>query len=119
MVERRLVSLGDATRRNDQVSLGTTMLFVSNAPAKDGDVIAFADPNTSQPWDGKPKVDPDKLNLNPIATQLAPMLGATPVIASAHPSPLSASSGFFGSKPFSQANAFLQAHGRGTIDWRA
>ncbi|BCF85033.1 ABC transporter substrate-binding protein [Rhodococcus qingshengii] len=40
--------------------------------------IAFADPNTSQPWDGKPKVDPDKLNLNPIATQLAPMLGATP-----------------------------------------
>ncbi|GAA3200239.1 hypothetical protein GCM10020255_104510 [Rhodococcus baikonurensis] len=40
--------------------------------------IAFADPNTSQPWDNKPKVDPDKLDLNPIATQLAPMLGATP-----------------------------------------
>ncbi|MDV6277795.1 MCE family protein [Rhodococcus erythropolis] len=40
--------------------------------------IAFADPNTSQPWDSKPKVDPDKLDLNPIATQLAPMLGVGP-----------------------------------------
>ena len=27
-------------------------------------------------------------------------------------------SGFFGSKPFSRANAFLESHGRGTIDWR-
>ena len=27
--------------------------------------IAFADPNTSQPWDSKPKVDPDKLNPEP------------------------------------------------------
>jgi uracil-DNA glycosylase len=34
-----------------------------------------------------------------------------------HPSPLSAYHGFFGSKPFSQTNAFLQSHGRGTIDW--
>ncbi|MBN2973756.1 uracil-DNA glycosylase [Roseomonas aeriglobus] len=39
------------------------------------------------------------------------------VIRSAHPSPLSARGGFFGSRPFSQANAFLAAHGRGTIDW--
>lgn len=35
-----------------------------------------------------------------------------------HPSPLSAHHGFFGSRPFSQANAFLADHGRGTIDWR-
>ncbi|MEO6386811.1 MAG: uracil-DNA glycosylase [Croceibacterium sp.] len=39
------------------------------------------------------------------------------VLTSPHPSPLSAYSGFFGSKPFSQANAFLEANGRGAIDW--
>ena len=40
------------------------------------------------------------------------------VIESAHPSPLSASGGFFGSKPFSKANAYLEANGQGPIDWR-
>lgn len=39
------------------------------------------------------------------------------VIVSAHPSPLSARRGFFGSRPFSRANAFLQAHGRTPINW--
>ena len=39
------------------------------------------------------------------------------VLRSAHPSPLSARTGFFGSRPFSRANAFLAQHGRGTIDW--
>lgn len=39
-------------------------------------------------------------------------------IESPHPSPLSAHRGFFGSRPFSRANAFLQSQGRGTIDWR-
>ena len=39
------------------------------------------------------------------------------VLTSPHPSPLSAYSGFFGSKPFSQANAFLEAHDRGAIAW--
>jgi uracil-DNA glycosylase len=39
------------------------------------------------------------------------------VLTSAHPSPLSAHAGFFGSRPFSRANAFLEANGRGTIDW--
>ena len=39
------------------------------------------------------------------------------VITSAHPSPLSAYNGFFGSKPFSKANAFLKAHGQPEIDW--
>ena len=40
------------------------------------------------------------------------------ILRSPHPSPLSAHRGFFGSRPFSRANAFLQANGRGTIDWR-
>ncbi len=39
------------------------------------------------------------------------------VLTSAHPSPLSAHNGFFGSRPFSRANAFLEKHGRGAIDW--
>jgi uracil-DNA glycosylase len=39
------------------------------------------------------------------------------VLTSPHPSPLSAHAGFFGSKPFSQANAFLEAQGRGAIEW--
>jgi uracil-DNA glycosylase len=52
------------------------------------------------------------------AGTLRPLLGDTPVIASAHPSPLSASSGFFGSKPFSRANELLTAAGADPIDWR-
>ncbi|MDP2637425.1 MAG: uracil-DNA glycosylase [bacterium] len=39
------------------------------------------------------------------------------VIESAHPSPFSASSGFFGSKPFSKTNEFLVAHDKKPIDW--
>ncbi len=39
------------------------------------------------------------------------------VLKSAHPSPLSAYNGFFGSRPFSQTNAFLEAHGQAPIDW--
>lgn len=47
-------------------------------------------------------------------------LGAHPdhlVLTSAHPSPLSAYNGFFGSKPFSQTNTFLKAHGCAPIEW--
>ena len=40
------------------------------------------------------------------------------VLTAPHPSPLSAHSGFFGCKHFSKANAFLEANGRGAIDWR-
>ncbi len=40
------------------------------------------------------------------------------ILRAPHPSPLSAHNGFFGSRPFSQANDFLAAHGRGAIDWR-
>src|SRR5680860_484958 len=43
------------------------------------------------------------------AASLRPLLGGTPVIESAHPSPLSARRGFFGSHPFSRANVLLEA----------
>ena len=39
------------------------------------------------------------------------------VIESAHPSPFSASNGFFGSKPFSKTNEYLAAHNKKAIDW--
>ncbi|MFS0893361.1 uracil-DNA glycosylase [Microbacterium sp. 179-I 3D3 NHS] len=52
------------------------------------------------------------------AANLQPLLGDTPVIASAHPSPLSASRGFFGSRPFSRVNALLAERGADPIDWR-
>ncbi|PQP87684.1 uracil-DNA glycosylase, partial [Paenibacillus sp. AR247] len=39
------------------------------------------------------------------------------VIQSVHPSPLSVHRGFFGSRPFSKANAFLAAHGIKPVDW--
>jgi uracil-DNA glycosylase len=51
------------------------------------------------------------------AQSLTPLLGDTPRIASAHPSPLSASRGFFGSRPFSRANALLEANGGRPVDW--
>lgn len=40
------------------------------------------------------------------------------VITSPHPSPLSSYRGFFGSKPFSRANAYLKEHNQTPIDWR-
>lgn len=52
------------------------------------------------------------------AAKLQPLLGDTPVIASAHPSPLSARRGFFGSRPFSRANGLLQELGAAPVDWR-
>lgn len=52
------------------------------------------------------------------AANLQPLLGDTPVIASAHPSPLSARRGFFGSRPFSRANEMLDGLGASPIDWR-
>lgn len=39
------------------------------------------------------------------------------IIESPHPSPFSAANGFFGSKPFSKANAYLSRHGEAPIDW--
>lgn len=51
------------------------------------------------------------------AQSLAPALGGTPIVASAHPSPMAARAGFFGSRPFSRTNAALIAQGAEPIDW--
>ena len=51
------------------------------------------------------------------ARNLAAMLGPVPYLESAHPSPLSARSGFFGSRPFSRVNESLVAQGAEPIDW--
>ncbi|GAA1370521.1 uracil-DNA glycosylase [Luteococcus sanguinis] len=52
------------------------------------------------------------------AQTLTPVLGGMPTIASPHPSPLSARSGFLGSRPFSRANELLAQQGADPIDWR-
>ena len=52
------------------------------------------------------------------AQTLKPLLGAIPWVASAHPSPLSASRGFHGSRPFSRANDLLRRQGGEPVDWR-
>ena len=52
------------------------------------------------------------------AAGLKPMLGDTPTVESVHPSPLSASRGFFGSRPFSRANQLLAELGADPVDWR-
>jgi len=51
------------------------------------------------------------------AQSLEPLLAGCTVLSAAHPSPLSASRGFFGSRPFSRANEALLANGAKTIDW--
>jgi uracil-DNA glycosylase len=45
--------------------------------------------------------------------------GAHLILRSAHPSPLSAARGFFGSRPFSRTNDWLTARGEAPIDWAA
>jgi uracil-DNA glycosylase len=51
------------------------------------------------------------------AQGLKPMLGPIPWVESVHPSPLSASRGFFGSRPFSRVNALLADQGGEGVDW--
>ncbi|WP_062465956.1 uracil-DNA glycosylase [Demequina maris] len=51
------------------------------------------------------------------ARALGPLLGDVPRVESAHPSPLSASRGFFGSRPFSRVNALLAEQGAEPIRW--
>ncbi len=51
------------------------------------------------------------------AQALKRLLGSTPTVESAHPSPLSAHRGFFGSKPFSRANALLERQGASPVQW--
>jgi uracil-DNA glycosylase len=52
------------------------------------------------------------------AQSLKPMLGDVPWVESVHPSPLSASRGFFGSRPFSRVNTLLEKQGGTPVDWR-
>lgn len=52
------------------------------------------------------------------AANLRPLLGSTPIVESAHPSPLSASRGFFGSRPFSKVDELLRQQGADPVDWR-
>jgi uracil-DNA glycosylase len=52
------------------------------------------------------------------AQTLKPLLGDIPAIESVHPSPLSASRGFFGSRPFSRVNALLAEQGAEPINWQ-
>ncbi len=52
------------------------------------------------------------------ARAVRPLLADVPVIESAHPSPLSAARGFFGSRPFSRASELLRAQGGEPVDWR-
>ena len=51
------------------------------------------------------------------AESVMPLLGGAPAVVSVHPSPLSASRGFFGSKPFSRTNEMLVEQGAGPVDW--
>ncbi|HET8582994.1 MAG TPA: uracil-DNA glycosylase [Jatrophihabitans sp.] len=51
------------------------------------------------------------------AQTLRPLLDGVPAIESAHPSPMSADRGFFGSRPFSRANEALKAQGGDPVDW--
>jgi uracil-DNA glycosylase len=53
------------------------------------------------------------------AQSLTPLLGPVPSVESAHPSPLSAHRGFFGSRPFTRVNALLVEQGADPVDWTA
>ncbi len=52
------------------------------------------------------------------ARKLAPLMPDVPVVESAHPSPMSADRGFFGSRPFSRVNALLEEIGGDPVDWK-
>ncbi|MFB7513642.1 uracil-DNA glycosylase [Streptomyces sp. NPDC056144] len=52
------------------------------------------------------------------ARNARPLLGNLPAVESAHPSPMSADRGFFGSRPFSRANELLLGQGAQPVDWR-
>ncbi|TDQ53308.1 uracil-DNA glycosylase [Actinorugispora endophytica] len=52
------------------------------------------------------------------ARNLRPLMPNVPCVESTHPSPMSAHNGFFGSRPFSKANALLEKQGVEPMDWR-
>ncbi|WP_433731004.1 MCE family protein [Nocardia sp. CA-129566] len=55
-----------------------TVPFGNPTAVRGGMRADLADPSITQPWDSTPKTDPEKLNLNPIAVQMATLLGVTP-----------------------------------------
>lgn len=60
----------------------------------------------------------DARKMAPVLTRHAPADAPLGIIESAHPSPLSARRGFFGSRPFSRANEMLEQWGAEPVDWR-
>jgi uracil-DNA glycosylase len=52
------------------------------------------------------------------ARTLRPLLAGVDCVESAHPSPMSARNGFFGSRPFSRVNRHLEARGADPVDWK-
>lgn len=92
---------GSHRRKGWEAISAAAISAVANRPAADGDGTS---PLVAVLW-GKD------------AESVRPLLGSCPVLASAHPSPLSASKGFFGSKPFSRTNALLRDQGDGVVDW--
>ncbi|MFG1789951.1 MCE family protein [Nocardia sp. NPDC049149] len=52
--------------------------FGNPTAVRGGERAELADPSIVQPWDATPKTDPEKLNMNPIAVQLATLMGVTP-----------------------------------------
>ncbi|MGV9826374.1 MULTISPECIES: MCE family protein [unclassified Gordonia (in: high G+C Gram-positive bacteria)] len=56
-----------------------TVPFGNPTGVRSAQRVEYANPDTPQPWDSTPKKDPDKLNLNPLATQLAYLMGVRPV----------------------------------------
>ena len=67
--------------------------------------------------DGKPKPLGGDSSGGVMQQKLEPLLTNAFIIKSPHPSPLSASRGFFGSKPFSRANQALVTMGADPVDW--
>ena len=75
-------------------------------------------PDSASTWNGGSE-SPVTCHLSPVTCPLPPVPSPAPrlILTAPHPSPLSAYRGFFGSKPFSQINDFLTAHGEAPIRW--
>ncbi|MGY2061616.1 mammalian cell entry protein, partial [Nocardia gipuzkoensis] len=70
----------DDTRDDFPLNLDAkcTVPFGNPTDVRGGARAELADPSIHQPWDDKPKVDPDRLDLSPVAVQLATLMGVTP-----------------------------------------
>ncbi|MFF0489702.1 MCE family protein [Nocardia sp. NPDC003482] len=70
----------DDTRDDFPLNLNAQCTVPQGNPTavRGGARAELADPSIPQPWDGKPKTDPDRLDLSPVAVQLATLMGVTP-----------------------------------------